>query len=84
MTNETGAKPFDCVKSMREIRNRINAEIADMSYAELSQWLDRQVQEDPFFARIPIARKPARSPMERATAREAGSSGTRTGDGSEG
>ena len=81
MTNETGAKPFDCVKSMREIRNRINSEIADMSYAELSQWLDRQVQEDPFFARIPTARKPARPPTERAAGREAGSSGAKTGDG---
>ena len=66
MTSETGPKPFDCVKSMREIRNRISAEIADMSYAELSRWLDRQVRKDPFFARIPNARKPARPPMERA------------------
>lgn len=80
MTNETGAKPFDCVKSMREVRNRINSEIADMSYAELSQWLDRQVQEDPFFARIPTTRKSARPPTEPATAREAGFSGARTGD----
>ena len=79
--SETTSKAFDCVKSMREIRNRINSEIADMSYAELSQWLDRQVQEDPFFARIPTTPKPARPPMERATARETGSSGARTGDG---
>ena len=58
--SETTSKAFDCAKSMREIRNRINSEIADMSYAELSQWLDKQVQEDPFFARIATTPKPAR------------------------
>lgn len=60
MMSETGSKQFDCVESMREIRNRISAEIADMSYAELSRWLDGRVREDPFFARIPNVRKPAR------------------------
>ncbi|WP_420440662.1 hypothetical protein [Candidatus Palauibacter sp.] len=58
MTSETERKPFDCVKSMREIRNRISGEIADMSYAELSRWLEMRVREDPFFARIPKSRKP--------------------------
>ena len=84
MTSETGPKPFDCVKSMRKIRNRINAEIADMSYAELSRWLDRQVQGDPFFARIPITRKPAQPPLERTGGCEAGSSGVTVGDGTRG
>lgn len=56
--SETERKPFDCVKSMRAIRNRISAEIADMSYADLSRWLDRRVREDPFFARIPKSSKP--------------------------
>lgn len=58
MTSETKTGPFDCVKSMREIRNRISAEIADMSYVDLSRWLDRRVREDSFFARIPKSRKP--------------------------
>lgn len=84
MTSETERKPFDCVKSMREIRNRISAEIADMPYAELSQWLDKRVREDPFFARIPNARKPARLPMERVGTREAGSSSAAIGDGTRG
>ena len=58
MTSETEPKPFDCVKSVREIRSRISAKIANMSYAELSRWLDRQMREDPFFARIPKSRRP--------------------------
>jgi hypothetical protein len=65
MTSKTGPQSFDCVKSMREIRNRISAEIADMSYSELSRWLDRQVRDDPFFSRIPKSRRPERPAMER-------------------
>jgi hypothetical protein len=53
MTNESRTKSFDCVKSVREIRDRVSAEIANMSYEELRQWLDARVQQDPFFARIP-------------------------------
>ncbi len=65
MTIKTGPKSFDCVKSMREIRNRISAEIKDMSYSELSRWLDRQVREDPYFSHIPKSRKPGQTPTER-------------------
>ena len=53
MTSENRTKSFDCVKSVREIRDRISAEIANMSYEELRQWLDERVQQNPFFARIP-------------------------------
>ncbi|MYB07812.1 MAG: hypothetical protein F4Y24_15825 [Gemmatimonadetes bacterium] len=84
MTSETETKPFDCVKSMREIRNRISTEIADMSYAELSRWLDRRVREDPFFARIPSARRSARPSGERTGARATGSSSATIGDGTRG
>ena len=71
MTSTTQPKPFDCVASMREIRNRISAEIADMSYSELSQWLAEQVHDDPFFSRIPKPGQPGRPdqvarPQERA------------------
>lgn len=61
MTIKAGPKSFDCVKSMREIRNRISTEIADMSYSELSRWLERQVREDPFFSKIPKSRRPERA-----------------------
>ena len=53
MASEHRTKPFDCVKSMREVRDRISAEIADMSYEELLRWLNARAQQDPFFARIP-------------------------------
>ena len=53
MTSENRTKAFDCVKSAREIRDRVSAEIANMSYEELRRWLDERVQQDPFFARIP-------------------------------
>ena len=53
MTSKNRPKSFDCVKSVREIRDRVSAEIADMSYEELRRWLDARVQQDPFFARIP-------------------------------
>ena len=53
MTSENRTTSFDCVKSAREIRDRVSAEIANMSYEELRQWLDARVQQDPFFARIP-------------------------------
>ena len=53
MTSENRTKSFDCVKSARAIRDRVSAEIANMSYEELRQWLDARVQQDPFFARIP-------------------------------
>ena len=48
-----GRSRSNCVKSVREIRDRVSAEIANMSYEELRQWLDARVQQDPFFARIP-------------------------------
>ena len=53
MTSKNRTKSFDCVKSVREIRDRVSAEIANMSYEELRRWLDTQVQQDPFFACIP-------------------------------
>ena len=52
MTGENRRKSFDCVKSMREIRDRISAEIAGLSYEELRQWLDERAQKDPLFERI--------------------------------
>ena len=56
MTSKNRTKSFDCVKSVREIRDRISAEIANMSYEELRQWLEARARQDPFFARIPQSR----------------------------
>ena len=52
------AKTFDCVQSMREIRDRLSAEISDMSYDELSRWLRSHRYSDPFLQRL--AEKAAR------------------------
>ena len=64
MKRDGGQKPFDCVKSMHEIRNRIGAAIAAMSCSELSQWLDGQVGDDPLFLHIPKSRQPGPPPMD--------------------
>jgi hypothetical protein len=36
------AKKFDCVKMMRDIRDRIDAETAGMTYEELRTYLDKK------------------------------------------
>ena len=50
--NEPTSKTFDCVQSMREIRDRLSAEIADMNYDELSRWLRSHRYSDPFLQRL--------------------------------
>ena len=39
MTNDE-VRRFDCVRTIRAIRDQIGAEIAEKSFAELSHWLD--------------------------------------------
>jgi hypothetical protein len=41
------AKSFDCVQSMRQVRDRFSREIADMSYEDLARWLRSQEYSDP-------------------------------------
>ena len=50
--NRRTDKTFDCVQSMRRIRDEISAEIADMSYDELAQWLRSHRYADPFLQRL--------------------------------
>lgn len=38
--------PFDCVRFMRDTRDEISAEIAEMSYVELTRWLRSHEFED--------------------------------------
>ena len=49
-------KTFDCVKWTREVRDRINEEIADMSGEELRDWLSQR-PTDPVLARLFDRRK---------------------------
>ena len=46
------AKKFDCLKWTREVRDEINAEIADMSVEERLWWWAAQRPTDPFLARL--------------------------------
>jgi hypothetical protein len=50
--SEPTSKTFDCVKSMREIRDRLSAEIADMSYEQLARWLRDHRYSDPLLQRL--------------------------------
>jgi len=46
------SKTFDCVQSMRQIRDKVSAEIAEMSYSELVQWLRGHRYSDPSLERL--------------------------------
>lgn len=56
--SKSTSKSFDCVQSMRQIRDRLSAEIAEMSYDELARWLRSHQYSDPFLQRL--AEKAAR------------------------
>lgn len=45
-------KTFDCVESMRQARDKLSAEIADMNHDEIVRWLRRHRYEDPFLQRL--------------------------------
>ena len=50
--SDSTSKTFDCVQSMRQTRDRLSAEIADMSYDELAQWLRSHQYSDPLLRRV--------------------------------
>ena len=52
MQSETGIKSFDCVKWTRQTRDRISAEIRDMSDEEVRRWLEAWRPQDPFLAEL--------------------------------
>ncbi|MDE0394140.1 MAG: hypothetical protein OYK82_05105 [Gammaproteobacteria bacterium] len=52
MKTETGEKAFDCVKWTRSTRDRISAEIRDMSQEELVRWFEDRRPADPFLAEL--------------------------------
>ena len=45
-------KTFDCVQSMRQIRDRVSSEIAEMKYEELAKWLGSHRYSDPVLERL--------------------------------
>ena len=50
--NKPTSKTFDCVQSMRQNRDRLSAEIADMSYDEMVKWLRSYQYTDPLLQRL--------------------------------
>ncbi len=67
MTNPS-SKTFDCVQSMRQIRDRLSAEIAEMSFDELAQWLRAHQYSDPFLQRLAERAAQQADVAERASA----------------
>ena len=46
--SKPSCKSFDCVQSMRQIRDRLSAEITDMNYDELASGSGRINTQTPF------------------------------------
>ena len=55
--NKTNNKEFDCVRTMREIRDRISAEIAGKTPEELAKWFNAHRYSDPVLQRFASRRK---------------------------
>jgi hypothetical protein len=49
---ESNAREFDCVKTARETRDRINAEIEGMNHEQLAVWLRSYRYSDPVLGRL--------------------------------
>jgi hypothetical protein len=50
--SESSSKSFDCVQSIREVRDRLSEEIGDMSYDDLVHWLRAHRYSDPFLQQL--------------------------------
>lgn len=50
--SESALKTFDCVQSMRQVRDEISAEIADMDFEELVKWFRSHHYADPLLQRL--------------------------------
>ena len=52
MTTTRDKKGFDCVKTTREIRDRLSVELAAMSPEERVRWLNSRDFSDPLLRRL--------------------------------
>jgi hypothetical protein len=50
--NEGKVKSFDCVQSMRQIRDHLSEELVGMSYEEIENWLRSHRYSDPLLQRL--------------------------------
>ena len=69
MMDRTKKKEFDAVKSMRDIRDRISAEITGKTHDELAHWLHADRYSDPVLQRL-ASRSNERSQPSPETASE--------------
>ena len=75
MTNEKQRKEFDCVTTMREIRDRISSEIAGKKHDELIRWFHHHHYSDPVLERLAVRSRPSEltafiAPMNERSAQE--------------
>ena len=74
MTTTREKKGFDCVKTTREIRDRLNVELARMSPEDRVQWLNSRDFSDPLLRRLVNRLRPQEGrDGESAPARSTGS-----------
>ena len=64
--NSAKSKTFDCVQTMRQIRDRLSREIKNLSHDELTLWLRSHRYTDPLLQRL----------AEKAAQRAASAAGT--------
>ena len=50
--NERSSNTFDCVQSMREARDKLSAEIEDMTFDEMLRWIRSRRYTDPVLQRF--------------------------------
>ncbi|TVQ39180.1 MAG: hypothetical protein EA384_07190 [Spirochaetaceae bacterium] len=50
--NENSSKTFDCVKSMRQARDKLSAEVEGMSHDQLVEWFRNHQYSDPVHQRL--------------------------------
>ena len=76
MTYDKQRKKFDCVATMRGIRDRINSEIAGKTHDELVHWLHDHDYSDPVLQRLAI-RSRSSEVLEAAMIEEGSVQGTK-------
>ena len=59
MTHDKQRKTFDCVATMRGIRDRISSEIAGKTHDELVHWLHNYDYSDPVLQRLASRSRPS-------------------------
>lgn len=66
MTSRMKGKAFDCVESMREIRDRISAEISGKTHDELARWFRAYRYSDPVLQHLANRIGPGKPPRQEA------------------